>query len=103
MARSAPIGLLVVFALSLVTSCATASSPRSEAIDAKPDAVSARPPGQRATITIGIRADLNAPATDLDMGGSKSNPSRFAHEFLNAYFVVRDHSDEIQPLLGERL
>lgn len=90
-------------AILLATACATDGSGNLASERSQAGELPAPRAAQKKVITIGIRADLNAPSTDLDIGGAKSTPSRFAHEFLNAYFVVRDHNDEIQPLLAERL
>src|SRR5262245_49863230 len=92
--------LVSIWLLGALVAACGADRPAAGTTDASPVAPRAE---QRKVITIAMRADLNAPATDLDIGGAKSTPSRFAHELLNSYFVAKDHNDEIQPVLAEQL
>src|SRR5207249_10114968 len=60
-------------------------------------------PPQRKAITIALQAEVNALATASNQVGINSNPSRFFHEFVNAYLTFRDPNNDVRPWIAAEL
>src|SRR5437879_1748152 len=97
-----PHQMFTVLILLALTACA---APASGPIGAT--AQPAVPPGvppQRKSIEIVTRAGPNAFVTEAGgLAGPTARPSRYFHEFVNAYVTVRDGDDEVAPHLAAAL
>src|SRR5439155_656226 len=60
-------------------------------------------PPQRKAITIALQAEVNALAAAANQVGINSNPSRFFHEFVNAYVTFRDQNNDVRPWIAAEL
>jgi peptide/nickel transport system substrate-binding protein len=83
----------------VVVACATPAA----APGTTPSAIQAQPAPARKSIVIALQAEINALTTGIGQAAANSPPSRFFHEFTNAYLSTRDPNDEVQPWLVDKL
>jgi peptide/nickel transport system substrate-binding protein len=95
--RRATLPLIIAL---LVVACA---APPTREAGAPDSAGQPETPPQRKAITIALQAEINALTTGLNQAAANSPPSRFFHEFTNAYLTTRDANDEVRPWLAESL
>lgn len=88
--------LVVLVGCARPTAAPGASAPREEAGSAAP---------QRAptSISIVLPVEIGAFSTRLEAVGGNAVPSRYFHEFVNAYLTTRDLTNELAPWLAEEL
>src|SRR6476646_10831467 len=87
----------------VVAGCATPAPPPSRT-DTAPGAPPADGrPAQRKAIDLILPAEVNAFITALGLVGNAARPSRYVHEFVNAYMTVRDPEDEVAAHLAVEL
>jgi peptide/nickel transport system substrate-binding protein len=98
---------LSLVGVTLLTSCATPSTPSAPPAGGAPSggaAPTAAPaPAQRKALTIGVQEDFANLVTPLDVTGTKALPTRFMHQFIHSYLTVRNANNDLTPLLAERL
>jgi peptide/nickel transport system substrate-binding protein len=58
------------------------------------------PPPLRRAITVALQAEINAFTGGMNQLGIISTPSRYFHEFVNAYVTTRDRNDDVRPWLA---
>ena len=94
--------LLTLVLMLLVTACANPVSRPSDM--GSQSGVSPNAPPERKAIEILIRGGPNAFIADVGgLSGPTARPSRYFHEFVNAYVTTRDHDDEVAPHLAAAL
>lgn len=84
-------------ALCVIVAC---SAPSTTAL--APGGAGPAPP-QRKSITIALQAEVNALGAAMNQVGIITNPSRFFHEFVNAYLTYRDQNDDVRPWIAAEL
>ncbi len=95
-------GILVsVLILALAVGCASPGASPRPAGGQGTEAQSQQ--AQRKSISIAFPAELNAFATQLELVGENALPSRYMHEFLNAYLSTRNHDDQVAAHLATSL
>ncbi len=87
--------------IALVVGCTSPGAPLRPA--GGQDAAGGSQPAPRKAISIAFPAELNAFATQLELVGENALPSRYMHEFLNAYLSARNHEDQVAPHLATAL
>ena len=89
---------LAVLVMFTMTACATpAAAPGISSEN------HAQPAPARKRLTIAVQAEINALTTGIGQAAANSPPSRFFHEFTNAYLTTRDANDDVQPWLVTKL
>ena len=94
---------ILAFALMLLVTACAAPASRPTDLGAQPR-TSPSAPHERKAIEILIRGGPNAFITEVGgLSGPTARPSRYFHEFVNAYVTTRDHDDEVAPHLAAAL
>ena len=68
-----------------------------------PASGAAPPAPQRKAIVIALQAEVNALTGGMNQTGILNPPSRYFHEFVNAYLTYRDQNDDVRPWIAADL
>jgi peptide/nickel transport system substrate-binding protein len=102
MTTAARVAIMLVVLVSLVGCGSPGSSSRPGPSSAQDGA---QPPPQAAkkSLEIALSDEIASLSTGLGLVGGNALPTRYFHEFVNAFLTTRDHSDTVVPWLAERL